>query len=162
MVSPQDLIDIATQLADGLGDENRGRPRQTELSRAVSCAYYAMFHTLASCCADTMIGATPRNRPNQAWRQAYRALDHNRSKSRCSNLGMMSVFPSAIQRFGEQFILMQRYRHLADYDPMVEFDRSQVKQLVEETADRISQFNAVDTSDRLAFSAYIVFPIRQH
>ena len=161
MVNPQDLIYIATQLADGLGGGRRGRPRQTELRRAVSCAYYAMFHTLASCCADTMVGATPRNRPNRAWRQAYRALEHNRAKSRCSNLGMMNLFPSAIQNFGEHFIDMQRYRHLADYDPWFEFDRSQVKQLVEETADRMSQFNAVDASDRLAFSAYILFPIRQ-
>ena len=35
MVNPQDLIDIAIQLADGLGGERRGRPRQTELRRAV-------------------------------------------------------------------------------------------------------------------------------
>ena len=161
MVNPQDLIDIAMQLADGLGDGNRGRPKQTELSRAVSCAYYAMFHTLASCCGDTLIGATPRNRPNRAWRQAYRALDHNRAKSRCSNLGMMNLFPSAIQNFGEHFIEMQRQRHLADYDPLTGFRRSQVQQLIEETAGRIREFNAVDTSDRLAFSAYILFPIRQ-
>ena len=161
MVTPQDLIDIAMQLADGLGDGSRGRPKQTELSRAVSCAYYAMFHSLASCCGDTLIGATSRNRPNRAWRQAYRALDHNRAKSRCSNLGMMNLFPSAIQNFGEHFIEMQRQRHLADYDPLTEFRRSQVQQLIEETAGRIREFNAVDTSDRLAFSAYILFPIRQ-
>ena len=74
---------------------------------------------------------------------------------------MMNLFPSAIQSFGEHFIEMQRYRHLADYDPWFEFDRSQVKQLVEETGDRMRQFNSVDTSDRLAFSAYILFSIRQ-
>ena len=159
MVNPQDLIDIATQLAVGLGEENRGRPKQTELSRAVSCAYYAMFHTLASCCADMMIGATSTTR--RAWRQAYRALEHGRTKSRCSNSAMMSQFPQAIQTFGAHFTLMQRQRHLADYDPSVEFRRSQVKQLVQETADRIEQFNAVDASDRRAFSAYVLFPVRQ-
>ena len=161
MVNSQDLIDIATQLADGLGDENRGRPKQTELSRAVSCAYYAMFHVLASCCADTMMGATPSRRSNQAWRQVYRALEHGRTIHQCSNSRIMSLFPTPIQDFGEHFIEMQRLRHLADYDPLAEFRRSQVKQLVEETADRMRQFELADTSDRLAFSAYILFPLRR-
>ena len=161
MVNSQDLLDIAIQLADGLGEGNRGRPRQTELSRAVSCSYYAMFHTLAACCADMMMGATRGSRSNQAWRQTYRALEHGRSKQQCSNMQIMQHFPSAVQRFGEHFIEMQRQRHLADYDPLAEFRRSQVKQLIEETAGRIREFNAVDTSDRLAFSAYVLFPIRR-
>ena len=161
MVNPRDLIDIATRLADGLGEETRGRPRQTELSRAVSCTYYAMFHTLASCCADTMIGATPSRRSNQAWGRTYRALEHGRSRQQCSNRGAMSLFPHAIQNFGEHFIEMQRLRHLADYDPLTEFRRSQVKQLVEETADMIRQFESVDMMDRRAFSAHVLFTVRR-
>ena len=125
-MNPQNHIDIATHLAVGLGDENRGRPRQTELRRAVICAYYAMIHALASCCADTMMGATPSNRPNQAWRQVYQALEHRRSKDRCSKIQMMRPFPTAIQNFGEHFILLQCLRHSADYDPLAEFLRSQV------------------------------------
>ena len=54
---------------------------------------------------------TPRNLPNRAWRQAYRALEHNRVKSRCSNLGMMKLSPSEIQSFGEHFIKIQRQLH---------------------------------------------------
>ena len=161
MVNPQDLLDIATHLADGMGDRAHGTPKQTELSRAVSCAYYAMFHTLAACCADTMIGTTPSARPNQAWRQAYRALEHRQTKGRCPSHQMMSLFLAEIQKFGEHFIEMQRQRHSADYDPLFELRRSQVNQLVEETANRIAQFNAVDVSDRRAFSAYVLFPIRQ-
>ena len=160
-MNPQDLLGIAAQLADGLGEGSRGRPRQTELSRAVSCAYYAMFHALASCCADTMMGATPSRRPNQAWRQTYRALEHGRSRQQCSNRGMMSLFPHSIQNFGEHFIEMQRLRQLADYDPLTEFSRSQVKQLVEETADMIRRFESVDTTDRRAFSAHVLFTVRR-
>ena len=161
MVNPQDLLGIATQLADGLGEGSRGRPRQTELSRAVSCAYYAMFHALASCCADTMMGATASRRSNQAWRQVYRALEHGRTARQCSNSRIMRMFPTPIQDFGEHFIEMQRLRHFADYDPLTEFRRSQVKQLVEETTDRVRQFESVDTRDRLAFSAYVLFPLRR-
>ena len=80
MVNPQDLIDIAMQLADGLGDGSRGRPKQIGLSRAVSCAYYAMFHTLASCCGDTLIGATP-NELSRVY--LFRNLPDLRIQSHC-------------------------------------------------------------------------------
>ena len=43
-MNPRDLIKIARQLASGAVDGNRGRPRQAELRRAVSAAYYALFH----------------------------------------------------------------------------------------------------------------------
>ena len=46
-MNPHDLIRMARQLASGDLGSGRGRPRQAELRRAVSTAYYAMFHALA-------------------------------------------------------------------------------------------------------------------
>ena len=160
MISSQDLLNIANELAGGLGDENRGRPRQTELRRAVSCAYYAMFHTLASCCANMLIGATPSRRSNQAWQQVYRSLEHGRIRSRCSNKSTMSQFPREIQKFAESLILMQRYRHSADYDPMEDFDRAQVRIWITEADDAIGEFESIDALHRRAFSAWVLFRSR--
>ena len=52
-MNPQDLISGARLLAQGNG--RRGRPRQADLCRAVSTAYYALFHTLAGCGADPAV-----------------------------------------------------------------------------------------------------------
>lgn len=57
---PFDLIRIAEQLASGAIGSGRGRPRQAELRRAVSAAYYAMFHALARCCAEYARGSNAR------------------------------------------------------------------------------------------------------
>ena len=46
-MTPTGLIRIARHLAAGGTGSGIGRPRQDELCRAVSCAYYAMFHALA-------------------------------------------------------------------------------------------------------------------
>ena len=56
-MNPARLINIATQLALSSGDTPE---RQEDLRRAVSTAYYAMFHTLANSNANALIGA-PKN-----------------------------------------------------------------------------------------------------
>ena len=57
------------------------------------------------------------------------------------------MFPQEIQDFADQFVRMQRERHLADYDPFEHFSRSTVSQFIEETKAAIAQFNRVDRSD---------------
>ena len=161
MNNPDDLLRIALYLASGETGSGLGRPRQTELCRAVSTAYYALFHTLARCCADMLVGVSPVARSQQAWRQTYRALEHGPAKNRCSRQNMLSKFPPEIEDFGQRFITMQRERHAADYDPQAVFSRDRVIQLIEETARTIARFNGVAAQDRRAFAVYVLFNLRQ-
>ena len=146
--------------AGGVGS-GVGRPRQDELRRAVSCAYYAMFHALASCCADMLVGATRARRRQEAWRRTYRALEHGHAKNQCANARMLSGFPPAIQDFGELFIYMQRRRHTADYDPDANFSRSDVIQFIDETEIVIAEFESVDARDRRAFAVFVLLRNRR-
>ena len=98
-MNPRDLIRIARRLASGAVGGNRGRPRQTELCRAVSAVYYALFHSLALSAANTLAGSTPASRSGPAWRRTYRALEHRNAKNQCSNSAAMSQFPPEIQAF---------------------------------------------------------------
>ena len=70
-----DFIETARHLTS-----STGRPRQTDLRRAVSTTYYALFHCLAACYADTIVGGPGAKRSKPAWRQAYRALNHGSAK----------------------------------------------------------------------------------
>ena len=161
MVNPRDLIRIALYLASGELNDRVGRPRQTELRRAVSCAYYALFHTLARCCADTLVGVSAASRSQGAWRQTYRALEHGPTKNRCSRQNMLNRFPREIRSFGKLFVDMQRERHAADYNPDARFSRSDVMQMIEETARNITRFNRVAVKDKRAFAVYVLFNLRQ-
>ena len=152
-----DLLRIARYLAAGSVGSGRGRPRQTDLCRAVSTAYYAMFHALAQCCADLLAGSTPNARSNPAWRQTYRALEHGLARQQCSNQAVMRRFPPEIRRFGDVFVAMQRERHAADYDPGITFSRDRVRQFVDQVEDAIAEFNAADRGHRRAFSIYVLF-----
>ena len=158
-MNPPDLIAIARQLAVGSG--RPGRPRQTDLCRAISAAYYALFHTLAQCGADLIAGATRAGRSQPAWEQTYRALDHGHAMNQCRNRSVMRQFPQDVQQFGNHFAEMQRYRHYADYAPATDFDRFRVVRLVDQTHQIISQFNSVTVRDRRAFAIYVLFRTRR-
>ena len=65
-----------------------------------------------------------------------------------------------IQEFARHFVVMQRYRHHADYAPATNFVRSRVMPLIEQTEQAINQFNSVPVRDRRAFAIYILFRLR--
>ena len=152
-----DLLRIARHLAAGSVGSGRGRPRQTDLCRAVSAAYYAMFHALAQCCADLLAGGSPSRRDPEAWRQTYRALEHGLARSQCDNHTAMRRFPPEIRKFAEVFVAMQRERHHADYDPGITFSRDRVRQFIYQVEEAIAEFNAADRGQRRAFSVYVLF-----
>lgn len=91
------------------------RPREVYLRRAVSDAYYAMFHCLASMCADELIGVTKRGSAD--WRRVYRGLEHARAKEEFRKNNLASIDANA-SRIAATFIQLQEARHAADYDPV--------------------------------------------
>ena len=161
-MNPHDLLAIAERLArGGVIGSGRGRPPQAELRRAVSATYYAMFHALALCCANTLVGATRANRSQPAWDQVYRTLEHGFARNQCSNRAAMREFPPDIRNFGELFVFLQRERHSADYNPNANFLRLPVLYLVEEAKDIITQFENADARERQTFAAFVLFRLRR-
>jgi uncharacterized protein (UPF0332 family) len=126
----QDLLEQSNHLAK---KEPRS-PRQASLRRAVSTAYYALFHLL--------IQEATRN-----WRRApqrpllARAFEHGRMKAACDkkrselNIYLRTIPPPpANQRVIAQrlhtvvntFIEAQQQRHTADYDNSKQWTRTEV------------------------------------
>ena len=153
-MNPSYLVDIARGLATGAISSSRGRPRQTDLCRAISAAYYAMFHALAQSNADALVGAANRRRPT--WRQTYRALEHGEARRRCNNLEQMREFPLGIQEFGRNFVDTQKLRHTADYDPDAQFTRLQVLEIIIAAENAIEALDNADREAKHSFAIYIL------
>ena len=139
---------------------SRGRPRHTNLRRAVSTIYYALFHCLAGCCADMVVGGAGAARSDRAWRQAYRALQHGAARRRCEHSDIEG-FPIEIQDLANLFVDMQKKRHGADYDPEAAFSKSEVVQYIDEAESVIRQFPGAPIRDRRAFAVYLLFDVRR-
>lgn len=154
-----DFIAIARDLAARSGNDSTG---QSGLRRAVSTTYYALFHCLANCCADTLVGGPGSDRSEPAWHQAYRALQHGTARARCDNRRMIQRFPVEIQDFARQFVRMQRKREDADYDPSLTLIQADVITDIENTEQCIAQFNAAPDRDRRAFAVYVLLNLRNN
>lgn len=148
-MKPLDLIATAKDLADRSGR----KPRQSDLKRALSTAYYSLFHTLAKSCADMLIGANSQTK--KAWQQVYRALDHNFAKSACQN-GNISRFPQEIQDFANTFVALQSKRHSADYDPYSKVYKSQVLVDIANAELVINGFKSAEAKHRNAFAVWVL------
>lgn len=159
MIKSSDLIAAAFDLVEA---GSRGRPREANLRRAVSTAYYAMFHCLALCCADLLVGSAGSNRSEPAWRQAYRALEHGAARQRCNRTAIIQKFPEEIREFADRFVGMQQKRHQADYATEVDTNKVAVLQDIIAVAEVIAKFQQVPVKDRRAFAVYLLLPLRSY
>ena len=145
-----DSIEAARTLAES-GDTP---PTQAGLRRAVSTAYYAMFHTLAASTADLFIG-TERN---SAWHRAYRALEHGRARSACLQGQTMREFPADIRDFAEASVVLQKARQQADYAlGMDAYQESDVLGYIAAAERAISRFEQADVAAKRGFVAHVLF-----
>ena len=153
-MQPDHLLQIAAKLAD----VSTRRPRRTDLCRATSTAYYALFHCLARACADALAGAGGGG-SRTAWRQVYRALEHGQTKRRCGHPAMRK-FPAEIQDFADAFVSLQNRRHLADYDPDTPFMKSEVQEDVQRARTALTRFAEASREHRRAFAIHVLMKAR--
>ena len=131
------------------------KPSQASLRRSVSSAYYAAFHCLAKVCADCLIGSTKSKRPNKAWVEVYRGLNHSTCLEACRKAQSIA-FPETIHNFADTFVQLQRARHDADYDPLARFDKRKANLYIALASKSIEQIRSCSITDRRAFAAWVL------
>ncbi|MFS8039097.1 hypothetical protein ACI7BZ_19420 [Xanthobacter sp. AM11] len=166
-IKPDHLIELARTVASASPSR---RPRQTNLRRAISDAYYAVFHHLARIVADELIGSSYRT--SKAYVLAYRSLDHGLARTVCQDLAKAtppakynsylpsSGFCSEITEFCTAFVDLQERRHSADYDPSERFSIADVEMLVNTATSAITKLNAASPQERRLFVHIISFKLR--
>ena len=100
-----DLIATARQLAH----VHQRRPRQADLRRSISTAYYALFHGLAEVTAGRLVGSTGVTQKSAAWSRVYRNLNHLTAKKACSRPDLQGCSQDLAQ-FLAAFLRLQELR----------------------------------------------------
>jgi uncharacterized protein (UPF0332 family) len=153
------VIDDLLALAERLAKAGPRKPRQADLRRAVSTAYYALFHAVAKNGADCTVGSVKKSRPEKAWAQAYRALDHGLAKTACEaarNLG----FPQEIKDCADAFVELQKQRHNADYDPVLRLTRAEAREAAVKARDAVAKLRIASIKHRRAFAIQVLMKKR--
>ena len=128
VLNPDHLFDQADRLAAAPAS---GRPRQVDLRRAISSAYYGVFHFVMAALADEFVGVSQRS--SNRYGLVYRSLDHWTLKDICGDIVKQTPphrytpylptdgFGADIQAFATATIGLQERRHRADYNPEPQF-----------------------------------------
>lgn len=106
-----EFLSLASELAGSpTGNVSQQNARRR---RAVSTAYYALFHALSSVCAETLAGA---HRDETIVDMLYRALDHAEIAQTLGSSDAAHLAPS-IGLVGQAFRNLLERRQAADYAP---------------------------------------------
>lgn len=145
----QQLISQARLLAT----VDKGRPQQANLRRAVSSAYYALFHFAVDRATEHFVGVGSQN--DQLRKLLARAFAHTEmsdaAKGFASGNPPKLLFealkpegvPKPLQRFATIFVELQERRHAADYDRAETFSRATVLTDVERAQKAIADWTAI-------------------
>lgn len=133
-MSANSLPEHLLEQAEHLARRERTRPRQASLRRAISTAYYALFHLLIR---DAVQQIGPNLTPD-LFNRAYRWFDHGAIYQVAKAFQKQTIhIPNGkgvliaqndprVQFVAELFVDLQELRHSADYNPGTTFFRTEV------------------------------------
>lgn len=165
--NPEHLFDQADRL---LASPFPGPIRQTDLRRAISAAYYGLFHTCLIAAADEFVGAA--HRATNRYGLVYRGIDHRTLREVCDEAKKPTPsarymphlppggFDSAIRAFSDTASELQRKRHLADYNPVPRLKRADAELALSTARDAVRAFARADEEHRKLFLTLLVCPPR--
>lgn len=142
------------QQARHLAEKDPTRPYQASLRRAVSGAYYALFHCLVSEATKALLGQSAGAKPRRhvvARTFAYVEMaDASKSFSKAASRGLAELHDSlrrcipdasihsGVAEMCSAFVELQEARHKADYDLSRNLRRHECLELVQLAEDAIS------------------------
>lgn len=166
MINWEHLLDLADEEAQA---PQAGAPRQANLRRAISTAYYAIFHALLRKVAEKFVAG------NQ-WKSRvlfYRSLEHAKTRDRCKRLGQnplpndeqsffgVQSFPVEIRQFAIEFVNLQELRHQADYVPDTRFSVQDARGAASAAREAIEKLGQADDEHLIPFLSYLLLGLRR-
>lgn len=130
--------------------------RDTLLRRAISNAYYAVFHNLCHHAADLMAGSS-----GSEWLRVYRRLDHATCKRACEQCAKQGDMPQGLMEFATNFPSLHEARTEADYNPRARIDVVSVVAHLKAADRAIAGLSQASEAERRAFVLRLLFPERR-
>lgn len=165
--SPQHFFQRAIRLA---ASPSSGPPRQVDLRRAISDAYYGIFHATLAAAADQFVGASKR--ATRQYALVYRSISHGAIRELCLDVKKQTLprllarhappagFGANLLAYAEVLVDLQERRLSADYDPLMRYQRAHAFAAVGAAQNALTRFKNTTDAEREAFLALLVFKPR--
>lgn len=166
VLNPDHLFEQANKLITG----QVGPPRQVDIRRSISAAYYATFHATITAAADQFVGIT--NRDRSRYGLVYRTVSHAWLRDLCKEIQKPTLsskfkphapsngFRRDILAFAEAIVQLQEKRHSADYDVMIRMNKSDAILAIKTAEAALRRFGKASKTQCQAFLTLLLFPPR--
>ena len=154
-----DLLSLAKRIAKF----DPKRPKQANLRKAISAAYYALFQFLVDQSCRQAMGTThattimrqvlARSFTHFGISLACKAFSAGSRLTHPATRALRTTFsiPAEVQQIALTFVSLQERRHTANYDFTQRFSRSEVLGVIREVEIAINQFGQLKSSDEKSF-----------
>jgi len=167
ILNPEHLFEQADRL---IVPPQAGPPRQVDVRRAISAAYYGVFHATLTAAADHFVGSAKRG--TRQYGLVYRSVQHGALRSLCELATKPRLaakyaphvpngsFGPNISAFAAAAFELQEKRHSADYDPLIRVKTSDAKLAIGTARAALQRFDSATASEREAFLTLLLFTPR--
>jgi len=149
------MVSRLLDMADWLISE---KPRSSAFRRrAVSTAYYAVFHAVAKVCADNLL--EPVERTSEEYERVYRALEHGTLKKAFEQRKSPLSERESLRKVGELIVPLRSERFKADYFPPIQnvFSHERAEELVAQARRAVAEIDALNDEDRRTLATWLLF-----
>jgi hypothetical protein len=167
ILNPDHLLEQAEKLIE---PPPAGPPRQVDIRRAISAAYYSVFHATLRAAADLYVGVIYR--ATSRYTLVYRSIDHKDLRDLCSKVRERNLsakltqyapvggFDTEIMAFAQALLELQEKRLDADYNPSIRVRSSDAQLAIGAARNTLQRLQSADPSNREAFLGLLLFKIR--
>jgi hypothetical protein len=146
------------------------KPIQADLRRAMSSAYYGLFHFILTQAADLFVGTS--NRSTNEYLGCFRSVDHKTLRELCVDAKKEKPpekvassisggkFGNEIISFATGLVALQEKRTIADYDVSVTIYKDDMMGAIETARAARDAFLKASPLERREFLALLVFKRR--
>ena len=146
-LDPTALIDSADHAINNAPPNSASREA---IHRAISTAYYAVFHAICAINADARHGVPTNPTAAQAWTHTYRQMRHGSATKRLSQY-LFSLTQDA-RLLANGFINLKTARETADYDPNRVMTVGDANSWIGQARAALIAMQAMTVADRQTFS----------
>jgi uncharacterized protein (UPF0332 family) len=147
----------------------QAEPTQVDLRRAISNAYYALFHLSLTAAADMLLTPTARN--GDLYALIYRGVEHARLRDLCKHVSATTAHESFapfarldgygdLATFANLLAGLYEQRNTADYDPSKSFTAAEANGAIADAREAIKAFRTATDEQRRAFLAVLLLPFK--
>ncbi|MEM9476743.1 MAG: hypothetical protein AAGA71_15720 [Pseudomonadota bacterium] len=128
---------------------------ESDLRRAQSDLYYAVFHAICSALVEPLNAVKLSKAFSRIYVAIYRYPDHGKMEQHARKLGSNADLPREVRRTAQAFVDLKNKRQEADYNPLSTHENSIIRNDIQKVETLLRDFWSLSDEVRIDFALQV-------